>query len=142
MSYQYIECESGLFIATPLIVTLRRVGSVPRRRTAVPPMPMPVSLVAIIEGGQGQQRGDVGSVAVAGDLFAPDVGVGHGGWSGLRAWRSPRPPCKRYILTESPAFLVGGAASLQPAAVRPSRARRPQVKEKSLFIVKLFELMD
>ena len=50
VSYQYIECESGLFIATPLIVTLRRVGSVPRRRTAVPPMPMPVSLVAIIEG--------------------------------------------------------------------------------------------
>ena len=24
VSYQYIECESGLFIATPLIVTLRR----------------------------------------------------------------------------------------------------------------------
>ena len=50
VSYQYIECESGLFIATPLIETLRRVGSVPRRRTAVPPMPRPVSLVAIIEG--------------------------------------------------------------------------------------------
>ena len=42
--------ESGLFIATPLIVTLRRVASVPRRRIDVPPMPMPVSLVAIIEG--------------------------------------------------------------------------------------------
>ena len=50
VSYQYIECESGLFIATPLIVTLRRVASVPRRRIDVPPMPMPVSLVAIIEG--------------------------------------------------------------------------------------------
>jgi len=33
-------------------------------------------------GGQGQQCGDVGSVAVAGDLFAPDVGVGHGGVRG------------------------------------------------------------
>ena len=50
VSYQYIECESGLFIATPLIVTLRRVASVPRRRIDVPPMPIPVSLVAIIEG--------------------------------------------------------------------------------------------
>ena len=50
VSYQYIECESGLFIGTPLIVTLRRVASVPRRRIEVPPMPMPVSLVAIIEG--------------------------------------------------------------------------------------------
>ena len=42
--------EKWTLNATPLIVTLRRVGSVPRRRTAVPPMPMPVSLVAIIEG--------------------------------------------------------------------------------------------
>ena len=50
VSYQYIEWESGLFIATPLIVTLMRGGSVPRRRTAVEPMPMPVSLVATIEG--------------------------------------------------------------------------------------------
>ena len=50
VSYQYIECESGLFIETPLMVTLSRVASVPRRRIDVPPMPMPVSLVAIIEG--------------------------------------------------------------------------------------------
>jgi hypothetical protein len=39
-----------LFIETPLMVTLSRVASVPRRRIDVPPMPMPVSLVAIIEG--------------------------------------------------------------------------------------------
>ena len=50
VSYQYIECESGLFIETPLMVTLMRVASVPRRRMAVPPMPMPVSFVATTEG--------------------------------------------------------------------------------------------
>ena len=50
VSYQYIECESGLFIETPLIVTFKRVASVPRSRTEVAPMTRTVSLVATIEG--------------------------------------------------------------------------------------------
>ena len=57
VSYQYIACESGLFMATPLIVTLSRVASVPRRRMEVPPMPMPVSLVAIIDGVRASTEG-------------------------------------------------------------------------------------
>ncbi len=57
VSYQYIEWESGLFIGTPLIVTFRRVASVPRSRIEVPPMPMPVSLVAIIEGVRASTEG-------------------------------------------------------------------------------------
>ena len=50
VSYQYTEWVSASFIGTPLRVTLMRVGSVPRTRNEVEPIPVPLSDEITTEG--------------------------------------------------------------------------------------------
>lgn len=77
VSYQYIECESGLFIATPLIVTLRRVGvraAQADRRAADADARF---VGGDHRGGERQHGRNIRAVAVAGDRVVRKIGVGH-----------------------------------------------------------------